>query len=113
MNNFFNTLTTFFKPPIFEGDEEKTRSAKLLHQITLANWFLPLAGVIVSFVNPSTRPFVMPAIILLSVMLIVVMLINQAGRVKLGSQIIVGFTLIILTYLNYSNGGEIRPLLLL
>jgi len=113
MNNYFNALGKFFSSPVFAGDEEKTRTAKLLHQITIANWFLPLAGVIVSFLNPSARPFVLPAIIALAIVLIVVMLLNRAGKVRAGGSVLVGATLIVLTYLNYANGGEIRPLLLL
>ena len=92
MKTLFSLLRQFFTAPVFEGDEEKTRTAKLLYQITLANWFLPLAGVIVSFVNPSTRPFVLPAIIILAVILMVVMFLNRAGNVKLGSNLIVNIS---------------------
>src|SRR5215510_7410437 len=108
MKKLLGMFASFFTAPIFKDDEEKTRSAKLLHQIAVANWFLPLAGLIVSILNPSTRPFVLPAVIVLGMMLVVVMLLNHAGKVALGSQIIVGATLIILTYLNYANGGAIR-----
>ena len=33
MNNFFNTLRKFFAPPVFEGDEEKTRAAELMNTV--------------------------------------------------------------------------------
>jgi putative methionine-R-sulfoxide reductase with GAF domain len=113
MKRFFNPPGSFFSAPVFEGDEEKTRSAKLLYQITIASWFLPLAGLTVSFLNPSTRPFILPVVVILAVLLTGIMLLNNAGKITLGSNIIVGAMLIILTYLNYANGGEIRPLLLL
>src|SRR5258706_11439885 len=46
-------------------------------------------------------------------MLTVIILLNRAGRVRLGSYILVGLMAIVLTYLNYSGAGEPRPFLLL
>lgn len=33
MDNFFNTLRKFFAPPVFEGDDEKTRAAELMNTV--------------------------------------------------------------------------------
>ena len=33
MNNFFNPIKTFFAAPVFDGDEDKTRRARLLHVV--------------------------------------------------------------------------------
>ena len=113
LSGVLNIIKWFFTSPIFVEDEEKTRAAQMLHQVAVATWCLPIVGIIVSFLNPSTRAFLIPAIIVLAVILITVILLNHAGNTRLGSQIIVGAILLVLTYLNYSNGGEIRPLLLL
>ena len=56
MKIFFNMLKSFFTAPVFEGDEEKTRTAKLLHQITLASWSLPILALLVSAGNPLYVP---------------------------------------------------------
>src|SRR5574341_1344654 len=113
MNNFFNTLKAFFAHPVFEGDEEKTRTAKLLHQITLAIWSLPVVAMLVLLINPAMRPFVLPVAILLAITLILIMFLNQTGRVRLASSILVGIVYVALTYLNYAGAAEPRPLALL
>ena len=55
MNNFFNTLKAFFAPPVFEGDEEKTRTAGILNTILYSLVVLvvggTLAGIIASLVT--------------------------------------------------------------
>ena len=113
MTDFFNVLKTFFKPPIFEGDEEKTRNARLLHQIVVVSWSLAVITAIVGFLNPSAGRFVVPAGIILAVTLTIIMLLNRAGKVQLGSTILVGMVFSIATFFNYSTAGEPRPILLL
>ena len=113
MTNLFNILTTFFKPPIFEGDEEKTRDAKLLHQIVIAMWSVPFVALIISFLNPSMQRFVAIAGVILAVTLTTIMLLNRAGKVQLGSTILVGTVFIAITYLNYTSAGQPRSILLL
>jgi putative methionine-R-sulfoxide reductase with GAF domain len=113
MTNFFNRLKTFFKPPVFEGDEEKTRDAKLLHQIVIASWSLPLLAVIGGILNPSISNFVTPAGIILAVTLAIIMVLNHAGKAQLGSTILVGMIFIVFAAINFSSAGEPRPFLLL
>jgi signal transduction histidine kinase len=99
--------------PVFEGDTEKSRSARLLHQIVMASWILPLIALIVSFLNPSVGRFTVPAAVVLTITLAFIMFLNRAGMVRLGSYLLVGIMLIILTYLNYAGAGQPRPLLIL
>ena len=106
-------LPAFLSAPVFEGEAEKTRSAKLLHQITMASWLLPVVAILVSVLNPSIGRFATPAGVILAVVLAIVMFLNRAGKVKLASNIIVGIVLIVFTNLNYSGAGEPRPLVLL
>jgi putative methionine-R-sulfoxide reductase with GAF domain len=109
----FTKIMNFFRPPVFEGDEEKTRSAQLLYQIVVASWSLPAIAVIVNFLSPSLGRFVLLAAIVLAATLVVIMALNRAGKVSLASNVIVGLVFIVFTYLNYVGGGEPRPFLLL
>ena len=113
MTAFFDFLKTFLNPPVFEGDEEKTRDARLLHQIVVASWSLAVITTIVGFLNPSAGRFVLPAGIILAVTLTTIMLLNRAGKVQLGSTILVGMVFSVATFFNYSTAGEPRPILLL
>jgi GAF domain-containing protein len=113
MTTFFDFMNTFLKPPVFEGDEEKTRDAKLLHQIIIAIWSLTVITAIVGILNPSAGRFVVPAGIILAVTLTTIMLLNRAGKVQLGSTILVGMVFSVATFFNYSTAGEPRPILLL
>lgn len=54
MNNFFNKVKAFFKAPIFANNEEKTRRARLLHVVLVAQTYvllLSMAGTVVSALN--------------------------------------------------------------
>lgn len=113
MKDFFNRIRGFFTAPVFEGDQVKTRSAKLLHQMITLVWSLPIVAALVSVLNPSVTRYVLPVAIVLVATLVVIMFLNRAGRMQLASSILVGMVFIALTYLNYNVAGEPRPLLLL
>ena len=63
MNNFFNTLKGFFTAPVFEGDQEKTRSAQLLYQIIRVIWALPLLLVTIGILGGRAE-VIPPAIVI-------------------------------------------------
>ena len=107
------SFSNFFNPPFFPEDQEKTRVAKLLHQILLAMWSLPILAILVIFFNPTTSRFLIPAASVLTVMLIVLMLLNHAGRSNFASILLIGTLVILFTYLNFNTAGEPRPLVLL
>ena len=113
MKILFSLLRQFFTAPVFEGDTEKTRTAKLLHQITMASWSLPFVAVLVSLLNPTVGRFALPAGIVLAVTMAVIMFLNRVGKVRLGSIFIVGIVYLVLTFLNFAGAGEPRPLVLL
>jgi GAF domain-containing protein len=106
-------LSDFFKTPVFPENEEKTRVAKLLHQLIIAMWSLPTLAIIVILLNPTTSQFLIPAGSALTVTLTILMLLNHAGRSNLASILMVGMLVTLFTYLNYNTGGEPRPLVLL
>jgi GAF domain-containing protein len=107
------SFSNFLNPPVFPHDEEKTRIAKLLHQILLAMWSLPALAVIVVLFNPTTSRFLIPAGFILTITLPILMSLNHSGRWNLASIIMVGMLITLFTYLNYNTGGEPRPLVLL
>src|SRR5688572_13411162 len=107
------SIRKFFSAPIFEGDEEKTRNAKMLHQIAMATWSLPVLGLVVSFLNPTVGRYVIPIILILMVALVIILYLNHAGKVGPASTIMVGIVTIALSYLNFQGAGEPRPLTLL
>ena len=106
-------LRKLFSPPVFPEDEEKTKIAKLLHQIIIAiSGLFPLAAVI-SFINPDASRFILPAGIGLIVVLAILMVLNQTGRTRTASIFLVTTLALIFTYFNYITAGEPRPILLL
>jgi GAF domain-containing protein len=106
-------IKSLLSPPVFHDNHEKTRTAKLLYQITLATASLPVLAIIVSLINPSTSSYVLPAGVVLSVALLVIFGLKQSGMVTAASSVLIGTLAIVFTYLNYSNAGEPRPLILL
>jgi GAF domain-containing protein len=106
-------IKQFFSPPNFKDDEEKNRTAKLLHQIIMASWLLPVLAFIVGIINPPTRQFMIPIGLALVVILVILMVLNQNGKTTWASYILIGTLIIILTYVNYIGAGEPRPVLLL
>ena len=107
------SFSTFFNPPIFPEDKEKTRVAKLLHQILLGIWSLPTLAVIVTVINPTASSFLIPAASVLTVMLVILMLFNRAGKSTVASILLVGTLVILFTYLNFNTAGAPLPLILL
>jgi GAF domain-containing protein len=107
------SIRKFFSAPVFAGEEEKTRNAKMLHQIAMASWSLPVLGLLVSFLNPTSSRFVIPISLILIVALAIILHLNQAGKVVLASAMMVGIVTLALSYLNFQGAGEPRPLTLL
>jgi putative methionine-R-sulfoxide reductase with GAF domain len=113
MKNILPALRRFFTAPVFEGDEEKTRSARLLHQIVIGSWILPFLAFFVAGLNIDVSPFALRGGAVFVVALLIIMASTHAGQVRLASMIMVGITLLVFTYLNYATAGEPRPVLLM
>ncbi len=109
MNNFFNSLKNFFTAPVFEGDEEKTQSAKLLYQIITVIWGLPLLLVVIMILNPAGRGEVLPPAIVISVILFSLMIITRIGWVGIANTVITGMVILVFTYADFQNAGNIQP----
>ena len=107
------SFASFFNPPLFPEDQEKARVAKLLHQILLGIWSLPILAVILILFNPATSRFLIPAVSGLAAMLIILMLLNHTGKSNIASILLVGTLVLLFTYLNFNTGGAPLPLILL
>ena len=107
------SFASFFNPPLFPEDQEKARVAKLLHQILLGIWSLPILAVILILFNPATSRILIPAVSGLAAMLIILMLLNHTGRSNIASILLVGTLVLLFTYLNFNTGGAPLPLILL
>lgn len=107
MNNFFNTLKAFFAPPVFEGNEEKTRSAGILNTILYSLVVLvvggTLAGIIASLITSQPLTDLSQSIVplILFIGLIVLMRLGFVRQVSFA----LAFVLSATTTQSLFNGG--------
>jgi PAS domain S-box-containing protein len=109
MKNFFNTLKRFYTAPVFEDDDEKTRSAKLLYQIITVIWGLPALLSVIIILNPAGRREVIPPAIVISITLLVLMIITRIGWVAIANTIITAMVILVFAYADFQNAGNIQP----
>jgi len=107
MKFFFNILRSFFTAPTFEGDEEKTRSAKLLYQIIRVIWVLPI--LLVSIGILGGRAEVVPPAITISISLLTLMVLSRIGWVGLASTFLTAMIILLIGYADFQNAGNIQP----
>ena len=109
MKIFFNTLKNFFTAPVFEGEKEKTQSAKLLYQIIMVLWGLPGLLITIMILNPSGRAEVIPPAIVISITLLTLMILTHIGWIGLANTIITGMIFLVFGYADFRNAGNIQP----
>ena len=102
-----NSIRRFFSAPIFEGDEEKTRSAQLLYQIIRVIWALPLLLVTIGILGG--RAEVVPPAIVISLGLLTLMVFSRMGRVSLASTFLTAMIILLIGYADFQNAGNIQP----
>lgn len=107
MKFFFNMLRSFFTAPVFEDDEEKTRSAKLLYQIMRVIWVLPI--LLVSIGILGGRAEVVPPAIAISISLLTLMVLSRIGWVGLASTFLTAMIILLIGYADFQNAGNIQP----
>lgn len=98
-----NLLLNFLRPPGFPKNDEKTRVAKILHQILMFSWSLPVLGLVITLFDPTNRIF-LPAVVILSIGILGLIIMNRAGRVRLASIVYVVFLICIFTYIDILTG---------
>ena len=110
MKNLSQALTmlkSFFTAPVFEGDKEKTRSAKLLYQIITVIWVLPI--LLVTIGTLGGRAEVFPPAIVISISLLILMVLSRIGWVGLASTFITAMIILVFGYADFQNAGNIQP----
>jgi putative methionine-R-sulfoxide reductase with GAF domain len=109
MTRIFNSIRIFFTAPAFEGDPERTQSARLLFQIFTVIWLLPLLLVVIIVLDPSGRASVIPPAIVIPLVLLLLMSVTRMGQVGFVNFVFVGFALMIFSYADYGNAGNVQP----
>jgi PAS domain S-box-containing protein len=104
-----NSIRRFFTAPVFEDDNEKTQSAKLLYQIITVIWGLPLLLIIIMILNPAGRGEVLPPAIVISIILFSLMLITRLGWVGIANTVITGMVILVFAYADFQNAGNVQP----
>jgi PAS domain S-box-containing protein len=109
MKDLFNAFKGFFSAPVFEGDKEKTQSARLLFQIFSVIWALPVLLVVIIVLNPVGRESVVPPAIIIPLALFALMVLARLGLVGFVNYVFVGVALLIFSYADYGNAGNVQP----
>ena len=104
-----NSIRRFFTAPVFEGDTEKTRSAKLLYQIITIFWGLPVLLGIMIVLSPAGRTEVIPPAIVISLVLAALMVVTRMGWIGSANTIILAMVFLIFAYADVQNAGNIQP----
>jgi putative methionine-R-sulfoxide reductase with GAF domain len=103
----FTFIRKFFSAPVFEGEKEKTQSAKLLYQIISVVWVLPI--LLVTIGTLSGRAEVIPPAIFISITLLILMFLSRMGWVRFASILITVMIVLLVSYADFQNAGNIQP----
>lgn len=103
----FTSIRKFFSAPVFEGEKEKTQSAKLLYQIISVVWVLPI--LLVTIGTLSGRAEVIPPAIVISITLLILMFLSRMGWVRFASILITVMIVLLVSYADFQNAGNIQP----
>lgn len=106
-----NFLSKYFAAPVFDEDEEKTRIAGLLNIVLFSLLLIPLAIIFNAIRIPSNRPVVILGLFIFIMPVIAMIYYMRRGYVKLVSNLVVLFLLLLGVLLGYLNGGQPRPAL--
>lgn len=110
MNNFFKAVRVFFSPPVFPDNEEKSRRARLLHVILVAQTYvliLALGGTVVSALQGQGRVFDLAVMISGLLLIVLWRFLMSRGMVSAPSIGMLIFFLLSISMILFS-GGTIR-----
>ena len=109
----WKSFSNFFRAPVYAGNDEKTRIARILHQILSISLSLPILGLVMLLFDPANIIF-LPAVIILATGIFCLMAANRTGRVRLAGMLYVLFLISIFTYIDILTGiNTPRPALTL
>lgn len=97
------TLIRFLRPPNFETDPAKTRTAGVTYWLVITFLALSVFGSVFSAItSPEITVYVIASVIVWAICLVV----NRAGYVQVVNIVLVVYNLMILTFVAITGGGE-------
>jgi GAF domain-containing protein len=102
-------IRDFFRPPFFEGDEDKTREAYLLFLVLQTCWAVPLVVLLVTALLPAYAAFFMPFGIGMAIIIVVMMIAARRGHIRPASITFIAALLIFVAYTDFIGAGVVRP----
>jgi GAF domain-containing protein len=96
-----------FTAPVFDGDKEKTQSARLLYQIITVLWALPF--LLVTIGTLSGRGEVFPPAVVISISLVMLMVFTRIGWVGVAGGLLTTMIILVFGYADFQNAGNIQP----
>ena len=106
MNNFFNTLRAFFNPPVFEGDEEKTRTAELVNTILVSLTGVLALALIGVLAGSRLIQIIIPLIVMIALLLTLQIPLRRGYVKPVAASIVVLLTVLMAVVL--AIGGTVR-----
>lgn len=108
-----NAIRNFFTPPVFEEDEDKSRTAGVLFRILIATYILLPTAILVLIINPGVGGFYSPIALMAVVLVTVLLFIAKRGYIRAASMSLIASFLILSTIVDISANGEVRPISIL
>lgn len=102
-------LEGFFKPPVFQGDDEKTRIAGVLQRVLIAIYILLPIAVVAQIINPAIGRLYVPLAVTVSVLSTILLIAIRRGYVRAASIVLITVVLILSTFVELLAKGETRP----
>lgn len=102
-------LRDFFRAPVFEGNEDKTREAYLLFLVIQTCWAIPLIVVLVSLLVPGYVSIFMPLGIGMAIIITLMTFAAKRGYVRPAGLTFIGALLIFVAYTDFIAAGVVRP----
>ncbi len=108
-----NAIRNFFTPPVFEEDEDKSRTAGVLFRILIATYILLPTAILILIINPGVGGFYSPIALMAVVLVTVLLFIAKRGYIRAASMSLIASFLILSTIVDISANGEVRPISIL
>jgi GAF domain-containing protein len=105
-------IRRLFAPPVFAGDEEKTRLASLLNTIILIQFFIPLILVANVVRIPNNRVILLPVLLVFIIPLVLLLFFMRRGYVRSVSITLIVFLTTVAVLFGYLNGGQPRAVVI-
>jgi GAF domain-containing protein len=105
-----DTIRNFFTPPVFERDEDKSRTAGVLYRILIVTYILLPITILVQIINPELGRFYLPIALATTVLSTVLLAVTRHGYVRPASMILITSFMILSMVVDLFSNGETRPI---